>query len=220
MHAKKTLSEAVMLRLDRADAPEPDALAKSRCRGAKTWKDARAAGCTEPVRHALYAWQAGCCAYCEQPIADNAEGGHVEHFLKQALFPEKCLDWGNLFLSCNDEATCGKAKDRATRGKADNKCLIAPDEGLGDAFVFTVLGRVEVRAGTDPALAARAEATIAAFNLNAPALVARRKTLYNRWRFLEGGAPQARAIFRGAACAEGFPSVFRDCFGLSCGDVP
>lgn len=66
------------------------------------------------TKQALLQEQGWVCAYCGREIDDG--GSHIEHFLPRSQFPERELDYANLFISCGPSGvegapkTCGDAK--------------------------------------------------------------------------------------------------------------
>lgn len=66
------------------------------------------------TKQALLQEQGWVCAYCGRKIDDG--GSHIEHFLPRSKFPERELDYANLFASCGPSGkksapkTCGDAK--------------------------------------------------------------------------------------------------------------
>jgi uncharacterized protein (TIGR02646 family) len=67
------------------------------------------------TKQALLREQGWVCAYCGREI--DAGGSHIEHFLPRSLFPERELDYANLFASCGPSGKkgapqiCGDAKE-------------------------------------------------------------------------------------------------------------
>ena len=165
-------------------------------------------------------WQHHLCAYCERPIKTGSAtpSCHIEHFLKRDLFPGKTFEWSNLFLSCSNEDTCGKAKDKSIKGNdaRKNEALIAPGKACASIFVVTALGRMGVHEACPQELRERAQLTIDASNLNDIKLVSQRKHLFKRYQdLLKGFSPQEQIeLLREIIGKEGFPSVFANLFGF------
>lgn len=103
------------------------------------------------------------CAYCEAKLLKGKR--HIEHFRQRSRYPQGTYDWGNLFGSCDREASCGKHKDRCDI--YDHTDLIKPDtEDPEKFFVFSPDGSVQPRVNLNKADRYRATETIRIFNLN------------------------------------------------------
>ena len=161
----------------------------------RAWKAGEAKACLEPryealpsdvrrtLKQALLMEQTGQCVYCGRRIRiaptgdEHDEGCHIEHFRPQADYPEREVDYDNLFLSCNggrsgrdgNAATCGRRK----ADWFDEGCHVAPipEQACQQRFVFRNGGRV----GGDGTPAA--DTMIEVLNLNAPGLVHDRSEL-------------------------------------------
>lgn len=51
------------------------------------------------IKSALIEMFHGKCAYCESKIL-HVDYGDIEHFRPKSKFPDKAIDWDNLYLSC------------------------------------------------------------------------------------------------------------------------
>lgn len=114
------------------------------------------------------------CAYTG--IRVEVENSHIDHFRKQSLFPTLRFDWSNLFVSTNAKNYGATPKDKAIRNASDNDLLIHPAvENPAAFFYHTFTGEI-FPLSSDPSSRdfQRASFTIAAFQLNDPALVNRR----------------------------------------------
>lgn len=208
-----------MLMLDRTSVQEPDALKQVR-REKRTWDNLSSEQRNE-IRQCLAEWQHHLCAYCERPIKTESipPTCHIEHFLKRDLFPKNALDWDNLFLSCSNEDTCGKAKDKSIKRNdaQKNEALIAPGKACASIFVVTRLGRMGVHEACPQELRECAQLTIDIFNLNDIKLVSQRKRIFDCYQYLNADdfSPQdQKELLIAIIGKEGFPSVFADILGI------
>lgn len=206
-----------MLTLDRTRAQEPHALKQAK-REKCTWGNLSSEQRSES-RQCLAKWQHHLCAYCERPIKTESTppSCHIEHFLKRDLFPKKALDWDNLFLSCSNETTCGKAKDKSIKrtDARKNEALIAPGKACAYIFTVTPLGRMEVHEACPQELKARAQRTIDAFNLNDIKLVSQRKNIFEQFKDLpDCSCEEQIELLTSIIDKVGFPSVFDELLGI------
>ncbi|RUM61225.1 MAG: TIGR02646 family protein [Persephonella sp.] len=118
--------------------------------------------------------QKGMCAYCESKLKENSY--HIEHFRKRSLFPELTFDYNNLFLSCNNENSCGKHKDRYGLTKDEFNTIYSPLYINLDEFEYSYTGEI---LGKTP----KAKKTIEVFNLNERSLVEKRKKIIKSIEF-------------------------------------
>lgn len=117
------------------------------------------------VIEALLNEQRGLCVYCGRKLDERRRMYHIEHFRPQALYPERSLDFSNLFLSCGPKngdgsltGTCGDAKG----GWFDENHHISPDyPACVERFSFLLDGRIVPRDSDD----ADASEMIARLNL-------------------------------------------------------
>lgn len=185
-----------MHRLDRAAVEVPNCLKKYRP-GQHDWDNDVSKDDRQEVRVLLLKMTSERCAYCERFLWPTANVNlpedrqwhkvcHIEHFRRRKLFPELTFEWSNLFLSCNDQQTCGKHKDESKEVKArpfDPARLIKPDdEDPGRLLFFTDSGEVRPRRGLRPEDDHHAMETIRVFNLNHPRLVERRRAAARVYR--------------------------------------
>jgi uncharacterized protein (TIGR02646 family) len=165
-----------MHHLDRAGVPVPACLADPP--EGWTYADLRGADKSE-IRDALLAMQAQRCAYCERRTGDDGRvHGHIEHLWPRSKFPDRSLDWDNMFWSCMDERTCGKFKDNCKwsdgRLKFNPADIIDPAQDDPEEYLLFVSdGTVTPRPGLEPAKRRRAEETIRVFQLNESAYLAK-----------------------------------------------
>ena len=141
----------------------------------------------QAVVDALRQAQRGLCVYCGRRLDMRQPGKlfHVEHFRPQAGYPERSIDFANLFLSCGQETregnvseTCGTAKQDGF----DENCHVEPDyPACTERFHFLLNGDVAPQNDGDKA----AEAMIALLNLNHPELKKDRGDLLDR---IDGGS--------------------------------
>ena len=131
----------------------------------------------QATKQALFIEQTGQCVYCGRAIELNERNTHhVEHFRPRALFPDRELDYGNLFLSCGPQQrrggpqpTCGNRK----KAWFDEDCHVepAPEEACQRRFVFASDGWI--RGDGSP----ESDRMIDVLNLNHRELIAERSTL-------------------------------------------
>ena len=94
----------------------------------------------------LYAEQTGQCVYCGRKISlDENQRYHIEHFRPQVTYPQRQLDYTNLFLSCGPKGghgtrgTCGTHKD----DWFEEGCHIAPaPDTCAERFRFRLSGHI------------------------------------------------------------------------------
>lgn len=206
-----------MLTLDRTRAQEPHALKQAK-REKCTWDNLSSEQRSE-IRQCLAEWQHHLCAYCERPIKTGSAtpSCHIEHFLKRDLFPGKTFEWSNLFLSCSNEDTCGKAKDKSIKRNdaQKNESLIAPGKACASIFVVTALGRMGVHEACPQELRERAQLIIDAFNLNDIKLVSQRKNIFKQFKDLpDCSCEEQIELLTSIIDKVGFPSVFDELLGI------
>ena len=122
------------------------------------WKETQRGACIEPeyddlqqperraTERSLFAEQTGQCVYCGRRISlDEKQRYHIEHFRPRSKYPERQLDYVNLFLSCGPRAqhgvrhTCGTYKAQWF----DEHCHISPvPDSCVDRFRFRSSGRI------------------------------------------------------------------------------
>lgn len=152
----------------------PDCLTKATANN--TWRTLDPE-CKAATRLALRSMQKSgqvvLCAYCERDISKNRS--HVEHLASQHRFPQKTLEWSNLFLSCESSHHCGRYKDHKVK-QYNPDDIIHPDEEDPDDFLqFFTDGSVAPKAGLGERDRFRAQTTIDVLGLAAPTLVERRR---------------------------------------------
>ena len=165
--------------------PEPQALNKAREKKS-SWKDLTKndQDTYNIIVEELHSMQKELCAYCERKIKKEDKKYHVEHFRCRHHFPENQLEWNNLFLSCNDNNTCGRHKDCSKTEKYDVNDLIKPDiETYNPEQYFTYISNGEIKVNLDlnNENKHKANETIRVFNLNETALVNTRKTIFKSY---------------------------------------
>ena len=135
------------------------------------------------IREKLLSLQGDCCAYCERVVGREKDDGHIEHLWRQKDYPSFEVKWFNLFWSCVDPKTCGKAKDARldtikdeAKRRVTNERVLAPDRDNVDQFLqFAEDGWVRPRPSDSDPDAVRAATTLELFNLNYPSLVTARR---------------------------------------------
>jgi uncharacterized protein (TIGR02646 family) len=181
--------------LDRNMVTEPACLGSFRHPG-HTWDSPELIFSKAEIREALANLQVDRCAYCESPLYG---GGHIEHFRRRHPnhFPELTFAWNNLFLSCNNQKTCGHFKDRKGAPSYDHKQLVKPDEDQpDDFFFFHSSGEVRGRDKADSEKQKRADETIRVFGLNEASLRDGRRKAVRRYLRLHGSIDEIEALSR------------------------
>lgn len=116
--------------------------------------------------------QGNCCAYTEIRISESTNS-HIDHYRTRNLFPQLTFDYHNMLVSCNSEEYGAKHKDKQIKAIEDYDDLINPVKEVPSDFIeFAYTGEVLSVEGS-----VKGEKTISFFNLNAKALVERRKTM-------------------------------------------
>ena len=123
----------------------------------------------------LFAEQTGQCVYCGRRISlDDNQHYHIEHFRPQSVYPERQLDYANLFLSCGPRGehgprnTCGNHKAEWF----DDHCHIPPaPDSCADRFRFRSSGQIAGDGSQE------ADKMIEKLNLNHRELVTDRQAL-------------------------------------------
>ena len=141
----------------------------------------------QTVVQAFHEAQRGLCVYCGRRLDMRQPGKsyHIEHFRPQSRYPERSIDFANLFLSCGQESregnlaeTCGTAKDDGF----DEHYHVEPGyPECTERFRFLLSGEVVPQTDGDKA----AEAKIALLNLNHRELKKDREDLLDR---IDGGS--------------------------------
>lgn len=113
------------------------------------------------------------CAYCERTTPLTPDDGHIEHFLGQAEYPDRTLDWTNMHWSCNDEDSCGKHKDKCVRQagplRSSGKGVVLDPSGPHDPETFLFFlddGTVRPREPLSASDRNQAEETLRVLRLN------------------------------------------------------
>jgi uncharacterized protein (TIGR02646 family) len=118
------------------------------------------------LREHILREQSGCCAYTELRVGAN---GHIDHYKKQALFPQFKFDYRNLLVADSAEEYGAKYKDKHIKaGDYDNLINPAVDNPM-NYLEFTYTGEVVAKNGSP-----KGQTTIDIFNLNDRNLVRRR----------------------------------------------
>lgn len=146
--------------------------------------------------------QNGVSAYTELPL--SLDKSHIDHFFKRD-FNAKVFDWDNLFADSLDETFGAKYKDK--QKNLDYRLLINPAvDNAAAYFEYSPNGKILPSHGLSENATERADYTISIFNLNAPALVERRRQMFNQICVTASGIIDAN-ILRIAFRDYGFPSV-------------
>lgn len=179
-----------------------------KCLGAaqpSTKWDELAPTCKEEIRESLGQMSSSpegpLCHYCESAIQWKSNRHSIEHLYPRNRFPDKTLEWSNLYLSCKTPDHCDQYKDAPGHQSYDPADLVRPDIDNPDAFFqFLPDGRVIPRSDIACTDRDRAETTISVLGLNAPRLVTRRRAV----------AAMAEAIVAGVAELEGLTPAERN----------
>ena len=166
------------------------------------WKEAQRGAGIEPeydnlqqpergaTERSLFAEQTGQCVYCGRRISLNDnQRHHIEHFRPRSKYPERQLDYANLFLSCGPQAehgarlTCGAHKAHWF----DELCHISPvPDPCADRFRFRSSGHIAGDGSPE------ADMMIEKLNLNHRELVADRQSIVEALdEELNAGSPPA-----------------------------
>lgn len=126
----------------------------------------------QELREHILKEQGNCCAYTEIRIRESTNS-HIDHYRTRNLFPQLTFDYHNMLVSCNSEEYGAKHKDKQIKATEDYDVLVDPVKEVPSDFIeFAYTGEVLSVGGS-----AKGEKTISFFNLNAKALVERRKTM-------------------------------------------
>ena len=134
-------------------------------------------GPRQATKQAIFIEQTGQCVYCGRAIKlTEYNTHHVEHFRPRALYPDRELDYGNLFLSCGPQQRPGGAQQTCGNEKKawfDEDCYVkpAPEEACQRRFLFASDGRI--RGDGSP----ESDQMIDVLNLNHRELITERSTL-------------------------------------------
>ena len=94
------------------------------------------------LRKELVAEQGGICCYCMSRISPESEKSHIEHFWPKDHFPDKDMEYDNLFASCQgnyeSEDYCGHRKNDWW----DEKMIPPTDILVEKIFVYTEDGKI------------------------------------------------------------------------------
>lgn len=126
----------------------------------------------QELREHILMEQGNCCAYTEIRISESTNS-HIDHYRTRNLFPQLTFDYHNMLVSCNSEEYGAKHKDKHIKCTEDYDDLVNPIKEVPSDFIeFAYTGEVLSVEGS-----VKGEKTISFFNLNAKALVERRKTM-------------------------------------------
>ena len=126
----------------------------------------------QELREHILMEQGNCCAYTEIRISESTNS-HNDHYRTRNLFPQLTFDYHNMLVSCNSEEYGAKHKDKHIKSAEDYDDLVNPVKEVPSDFIeFAYTGEVLSVGGST-----KGEKTISFFNLNAKALVERRKTM-------------------------------------------
>jgi len=115
------------------------------------------------------------CAFCEMTLKGMRK--HIEHFISRCRKNVLTFEWTNLFGSCDNSEHCGRYKDIIISDYDENN-LIKPDENDPRNFLsFSPEGDISVKLGLSEENELKATETIRVFGLDAPDLVAARRTI-------------------------------------------
>lgn len=162
---------------------EPAELIEFKARENKDWKpsfDKLDRLTKQNLKKALLTEQSFLCCYCEARV--NADNSHIEHFVPQSHDRSKSLNYNNLMVSCQKEASrgdprhCGKRKDHDPGCNYDCDLLINPTDptcekffgyhGNGHIFPMDTLSKADQR---------KAHYTINALGLDIPKVTRNRR---------------------------------------------
>ncbi len=138
-----------MIKLDRPECPNPDALRRN------NYKDAMNKAALKNAANDK-------CMYCESVIS-HIDFAHIEHIKPKARYPEFEFEWNNLGYAC---PRCNNSK--SDKYEQDNP-YIDPYKDIPSNFVFASGAILFVRNGSE-----RGEVTIKGIQLNRPDLLEKR----------------------------------------------
>lgn len=116
--------------------------------------------------------------YTEAPI--RYENSHIDHFRKQALYPNLIFEWNNYVVDSKDDTYGARYKDNVVCNQTDNERLINPVvENAQQFFKYELSGKMVPMDGLGDVEKQRANYTIDSFNLNEGSLMERRKSILN-----------------------------------------
>lgn len=150
-----------MRKLDRNPVPAPPCLGRYQ-HGRDNWDKVPPAD-KSAIRKQLEQMQGRRCAYCDGPL--DRLGEHIEHLWPKGRFPQRTFDWHNLYLSCDQQDSCGQYKDNGAENYHPNDILDPCKDDPDRYFRFRPDGTIDVSPnGTTEK--ARAEKTLRVFNLD------------------------------------------------------
>lgn len=118
------------------------------------------------------------CAYCEKEIDAERENSNIDHYKTRKLFPDKTLNYDNLFVSCNSKVSCSHIKDNYGLQQSDYQKIVNPViENPDDYFEYGFAGDILVKDNLSPSDKTKAEFTIKVFALDNKSLTDARKSL-------------------------------------------
>ncbi len=149
--------------------------------------------------------QNGLSAYTEEPC--DASHSHIDHFRRRTDFPKLTFEWSNFIVDGVNANYGAKYKDDTEKHKRpDYNMLINPAaEEPQYYFEYTGDGMIEPRQGLNEAEKERAIYTKNMFNLNHPALVYKRKLIFDTFAGI-GDSSEAEDASK-SFISYGFPSV-------------
>lgn len=142
-----------------------------------SWEDAKE---VSPIwrEHILNHEQHGLSGYTEAPI--RYVNSHIDHFKKQALYPNLIFDWNNYVVDNKDDTYGARYKDNVVCNQADNERLVNPVvENAQRFFKYELSGKMVPVDGLEEVEKQRADYTIDSFNLNEGSLMERRRIIIN-----------------------------------------
>ncbi len=126
----------------------------------------------EPLRkYMLDEEQQHLCCYCEKAVTEHHDHSHIEHIRPRHKFPNLTFQYDNLAVSCQTNGRCGNGK-----GSQFGENFIVPtEEDPEKHLTYSPNGEVRPLGNWG-----KGQETIDILNLNAPALIGARKTLFKQ----------------------------------------
>lgn len=146
--------------------------------------------------------------YTERKLSNSSPSLHIDHFRKQALFPELSLDWENFIVDEHAVDYGADYKDSHIK-KCDYEVILNPvTDNPQDFFEYMTNGEIVVREDLPETDRCKAQRTIDLFKLNHPSLKEERSSaLRNLIDWKHGGMRNDDVLnFAVAECS--FVSLF------------
>jgi uncharacterized protein (TIGR02646 family) len=149
--------------------------------------------------------QNGIGGYTECPLLESQADIHIDHYKKQALFPEEIFNWNNFIVENRSLKYGACYKDNQLKNQTDYNLLLNPVVDYPETMLtYRPDGLIEVKSNISQQDKMRAEYTIKTFNLNESSLQKRRLAIIQNIFSYKGLSDDE---VRTAMIGCGFPSV-------------